>query len=332
MERAKMDIDFDHKGTKVQQLIDYLQLSISTNEYRVGDSLPSINYLKEKYEVSRDTVFKAFSELKTRKIIDSIPGKGYYVASNVKNVLLLLDEYTPFKEVLYNTLIAELGAAYKVDLWFHQFNEELFNEVVVNSVGKYNKYLIMNYHNEEFSNILTQIDKKKLLLLDFGKFDKNGYYYVCQDFDESFEQALESIKEDLSIYKKIVYVINKTHKHPRSSIACFSRFCTRNHFEWEVVDEIPKAFQVNENYFYIVIKQQDVVNIIKKARLDYLKSGRNYGLLAYNENPFYEIVEDGISSISIDWEEMGRIAADFVLHDTAVQTYLPTTIVKRNSF
>ena len=55
-------------------------------------------------------------------------------------------------------------------------------------------------------------------------------------------------------------------------------------------------------------------------------------MLAYNENPFYEVVEEGISSIGIDWRRMGEIAAEFVINDKKVQTYLPTTITKRNSF
>ena len=74
------------------------------------------------------------------------------------------------------------------------------------------------------------------------------------------------------------------------------------------------------------------MKIIKNGRLDRMRPGNDYGLLAYNENPFYEVIENGISSIGIDWNEMGRIAAEFVLNNQEVQTYLPTTIKKRDSF
>lgn len=60
--------------------------------------------------------------------------------------------------------------------------------------------------------------------------------------------------------------------------------------------------------------------------------GKDYGLLAYNENPFYEIVDKGISSIGIDWGRMGDIATDFILKDKNVKRYLPTRITKRYSF
>ena len=46
-----------------------------------------------------------YTSLRERGLIDSTPGKGYYVTSLVTNVLLLLDQYTPFKEALYLSLI-----------------------------------------------------------------------------------------------------------------------------------------------------------------------------------------------------------------------------------
>src|SRR5690554_6690468 len=115
-----MGLEFTNKTTKVQQLTDFIQKSIASHELQTGDKLPSINELSKRFHLSRDTVFKAFSELKNRGIIDSIHGKNYYVASHSKSILLLLDEYTPFKEVLYNKLKEELPSYYYIDLWFHQ--------------------------------------------------------------------------------------------------------------------------------------------------------------------------------------------------------------------
>lgn len=327
-----MDFKFDGKSTKVQQLAEHIQDAIAANELKVGEKIPSINHLSRQFSVSRDTVFKALSDLRARGVIDAIHGKNYYVASHTKNILLLLDEYSPFKEVLYTILVSRLPTSYKIDLWFHQYNEHLFHNIVNESIGRYNKYLVMNYDNEKFSDVLSKIDKKKLLLLDFGKFDKDGYSYVCQDFDKGLYDALDSIKSDLGKYKKLIFVLNKYHKHPKSSKTAFSDFCLDNRFEFGILDEIPEKGVIQEDYFYLVIKQEDVVKIIKQGRTEGLNPGKNYGLLAYNENPFFEVIETGISSIGIDWQEMGKIAAEFVLNNKAVQTYLPTVIKKRDSF
>ena len=49
----------------------------------------------------------------------------------------------------------------------------------------------MNFDNEKFSSNLYKIEPSKLLLLDFGKFDKKEYSYVCQDFDDGFLSGIE---------------------------------------------------------------------------------------------------------------------------------------------
>ena len=120
--------------------------------------MPSINQLSAQYGVSRDTVFKAFLDLRERGLIDSTPGKGYYVTSQVTNVLLLLDQYTPFKEALYNSFVRHLPINYKVDLLFHQYNERLFNTILRESLtaGGRGSFLFPNTLN----NCIDQPNQK----------------------------------------------------------------------------------------------------------------------------------------------------------------------------
>jgi len=327
-----MELEFNNKNTKVKQLADYIQRSISISELMPGDKLPSINTLSAQHNISRDTVFKAFNELKARGLIESIHGKNYHVSYQMKNVLLILDEYTPFKDVLYNTLTSKLPTSYKIDLWFHQYNENLFNNIVQESYGMYNKYLIMNYSNEMLAGSLSKINPDKLLLLDFGNFDKRGLSYVCQDFDRGFYDALDQAKEDFRKYKKIVFLFDKRHKHPQSSKEYFIKFCFDNHFEFEIIDSFTPKTPVVEGTLYIIIKQTDVVEVIKRSKTDNLKVGKQFGIIGYNNNPFYEVIENGIAAISIDWEEMGNLAADFVINGRQITRYLPTKIIKRDSY
>lgn len=75
---------FGQQTTKVKQLADLISQDISMGRYKTDTALPSINQLSHDYKVSRDTVFKAFIDLKERGIIDSTPGKGYYVVNRQK--------------------------------------------------------------------------------------------------------------------------------------------------------------------------------------------------------------------------------------------------------
>lgn len=321
---------FSQQATKVQQLADTLSQAISRKEFREGDSLPSINQLSTQYQVSRDTVFKAFLDLRERELIDSTPGKGYYVTGKLNNVLLLLDQYSPFKEALYNSFIKHLPINYKVDLLFHQYNERLFNTIVRESIGKYNKYIVMNFDNEKFTAALNKIPPSKLLLLDFGKFDKEKYSYICQDFDEGFYNALLSLKSTLKKYHKLTMLFPKELMHPKSSIEFFHLFGKQEGFLTEVV-EYPEQFQIQKGVAYIAIKQQDVVKVVKQGRIEGLKCGKDFGILAYNDIPSYEVIDEGITSLSIDWEMMGNEAAQFVLNNIPIQKYLSTEVKYRKS-
>ena len=252
---------FGQQSSKVTQLADLISQAISMREFLEGDSLPSINELSRRYGVSRDTVFKAFSDLRERGIIDSTPRKGYFVTGQVTNVLLLLDQYTPFKETLYNSFAKHLPVNYKVDLLFHQYNERLFSTIVRESVGKYNKYVVMNFDNERFSASLNKINPARLLLLDFGKFEKERYSYVCQDFDESFYGALQRLDDRFSSYRKFVFLFPSSLKHPQSSKDYFFRFCQDYNLSGSVEEDV-ENLKVEKDTAYLAIKQQDVVKVV----------------------------------------------------------------------
>lgn len=328
-----MKVTFGQQTTKVKQLADIISRAISMDEYKSGDSLPSINQLSAEHRVSRDTVFKAFIDLRERGLIDSTPGKGYYVTNKLTNVLLLLDEYTPFKDVLYNSFVRRLSVNYKVDLLFHQYSERLFNTIIRESVGRYNKYIVMNFDHDSLNKQLLRIDPSRLLLIDFGQFEKEGYSFICQDFGQALYNALAQLGAGLQRYKKLVMLFPQGSKHPTVSHTYFRRFCEDEGFDWQIqqlrnnVEEI----QVEQGHLYIAIKQQDVVEVVKKGKAAGLKCGQDYGLLAYNDIPSYEVIDEGITALTIDWKLMGDKAAEFVLFDKAVCEYLPTEIRLRKS-
>ena len=324
------DIKFSHSTSKIKSLADGISLSIMQGNLKAGDNLPSINEASALHKVSRDTVFKAYNELKRRGLIDSTPTKGYFVTGEVNHVLLLLDTYSSFKQNLYHRFAVNLPENFKVDLIFHQYNEHLFETIVRESIGKYSMYVVMNFSNDQFSDTLKTIPANKLLLLDFGNFEKSDFSYICQDFDDSFYLALFTLKERMQKYLQIVFLFSKGLKHPQSSKEYFTRFCEKEGFLHEIQEDI-ENLTVRKGTVYIAIKQQDVVKVVKQGRLAGLKCGKDFGLLAYNDIPSYEVIDEGITSLSIDWEMMGNEAANFVLNNVPVQKFLPTEVRLRKS-
>ena len=122
------------KVPKYKQIISLIENAIIIGELKTGDQLPSLNNLRNKFKLSRDTVITAFNELRARGVIYSVVGKGYYVKTiDIKvqvKILLLFDELNSFKEDLYNSFLEELDDDYQIDIFFHHFNFDLFKKII----------------------------------------------------------------------------------------------------------------------------------------------------------------------------------------------------------
>jgi DNA-binding transcriptional regulator YhcF (GntR family) len=326
-----LDFNFSHSRSKIKALVEGVSQQILQGKLVPGDNLPSINEMSDMLKVSRDTVFKAYKELRRMQLVESNPMKGYYITGKVKRILLLLDTYSSFKQDLYKQFVANLTGDYKVDLIFHQYNEQLFETIIRESTGKYTLYVVMNFSNEVLSPALTKIPAHQLLLLDFGNFDKTGYNYICQNFDQSFFDCLVSVRAQLDKYDRLCFVFPGEHSHPVSSIDALNRFGEVAGKACSVVRTSSDWKGVEKGTLYIVIVREDIVSIVKSADDNSYELGRDIGLLIYNEEPLLEIIKNGIASVSIDFGLMGKMAARFVMKRQPVQEYLPTTINLRSS-
>jgi DNA-binding transcriptional regulator YhcF (GntR family) len=327
---TELHIQDNYSSTKVKHLTDALCDAISQGKYITGQTLPSVNQLSRDYNLSRDTVFKAYRELKKRGIVDSTPAKGYHVAGMMNKVLLLLDIYSPFKDVLYNSFVSTLPKNFKVDLVFHFYNEHLFETVISDSIGRYNHYVIMNFSNEVFHGSLRKIDPAKLLILDLGDFEKKDYAFVCQDFGKSVYTCLTRNISLIHKYRNFVLYLPDESEHPKILIKYFKKFARDHAVNAEVIKSFPKT-GLTRDTAYLTIRQKDLVDMVKCCRTGNLIIGKDVGLIAYNDTPMYEIIENGITVISTDFALMGHKAADFVKTRQKVQEIIPTQMIVRGS-
>ena len=327
-----MSARFTDSQSKVKALVDQVSAGIMRGELAVGDDLPSINAMARARGVSRDTVFKAYRELKERGVIDATPAKGYFVKDEVNNVLLLLDTFSPFKDVLYQEFTNSLPQEkYKVDVMFHQYNERLFDTIIRDSAGRYSHYLVMNFSDAHFSPQLESIQRNRLMLLDFGDFGRTEPACACQNFDTAFYDALRAAADRFARYRRVAMVFPEEARHPYSSQLFFRKFCQDNGLSGSILNRRIRPEDVEPGTAYLTVEQKDLVNILKGVKLKGLKLGKEVGLLAYNDIPLYGVIEDGITAISVDFGEMGRLAAKFVGTGEAIRTVLPTRLILRSS-
>jgi GntR family transcriptional regulator len=64
------------------QLVDQIKAAAASGALRPGEALPSIRPLAEELRVNRNTVAKAYSELESRGVIQTLPGRGCFLKEN----------------------------------------------------------------------------------------------------------------------------------------------------------------------------------------------------------------------------------------------------------
>jgi GntR family transcriptional regulator len=64
------------------QVVDQVKSAAASGAVRAGDPLPSIRPLAEELRVNRNTIAKAYAELESQGVIETLAGKGCFIRAN----------------------------------------------------------------------------------------------------------------------------------------------------------------------------------------------------------------------------------------------------------
>jgi len=64
------------------QVVDQVKAAAASGALRAGEPLPSIRPLAESLRLNRNTIAKAYAELESQGVIETLPGKGSFVSAN----------------------------------------------------------------------------------------------------------------------------------------------------------------------------------------------------------------------------------------------------------
>lgn len=328
-----INIEQHHSLPKYKQIVLSIETAIAEKRLKRGDKLPSVNKVALEFSLSRDTVLLAYEELKKRGIIYARLGKGYYIKSEEFNpeqrIFLLFDELNSFKEDLYNSFKESMGSNAQIDIFFHYFSIEVFRKLVNENNGDYSKYIINPTSLEGAADIIKTLPKNDVYILDQTNNDLTEYPGVYQNFVGDMYKALESGQKRLAKYNKLILIF-PAFKQPPGMQEGFVKFCIDNHLEYEIIPDFDNhTLAIGEAY--VIPNDRDLVHVIEQARAQKLKIGRDVGIVSYNDTPLKKVVENGITTISTNFEAMGKTLAQMILQQNRALVENPSGLIIRGS-
>jgi len=102
------------------QVVDQVKAAAASGALRAGETLPSIRPLAEQLRINRNTVAKAYAELESQGVIETVAGKGSFVTEN----------NSPFRKQVREKMLAEDIDAAIVQAHHLQVGEREFMDLV----------------------------------------------------------------------------------------------------------------------------------------------------------------------------------------------------------
>jgi GntR family transcriptional regulator len=75
-------VDFQAGKPVYLQLADQIRYAAASGRLRPGDPLPSLRPLAEELRINRNTIARAYAELESQGVIETLPGKGCFLKEN----------------------------------------------------------------------------------------------------------------------------------------------------------------------------------------------------------------------------------------------------------
>lgn len=324
--------------SKYLQIANSIIREIKNENIQLGDNLPSINELSFELDIARDTVERGYKHLKSIGIIDSVPRRGYFIKNtefgSPLKIFLLFNKLSEHKKKIYDSFFATLGDHALIDFYIYNNDFSLFKRLLSNRRNDYTHYVIIPHFIEGGENayeIINTLPKDQLLLLDKKVHKVTGEYAaVYENFEMDIYNALTEAVEQLSKYHtlKIIFPINSYY--PPEILKGFKNFCQDNAFTYKIISDIIDE-SISEGEVYINVMENDLISLTEKILLQNLKVGEQVGIISYNEIPIKKIILNGITTISSDFNQMGKIAAELILSNSREHVEVPFKLTLRAS-
>lgn len=327
-----------------KQLIRQFESLIKSGSLKSGELVPSMNELSQELDISKETVKKAYSILRDRGYLEPHQGKGFYIketdGTKRTTVLILFDKMSIYKQTILNTFLSCVGENVEATILIHNQSLDLYEYYLNLYLDQFDYYIVTPHFDlspesqKEMLRLTSLIPNRKLIVLDYLPTGLRGNFgAVYQDFENDAYDGLFDGLQKFMKNKTLDVVTLPTSLYGEMIRKAVERFCKDNGIEVRSHTKPPKTIQKNSTYL-LLSSQMDsgISDLADNISANHLRIGKDVFIISYNEFPFNKVILGGLTTISTDFDQMGRLAARMVLEKTMFKQRCDFRMIKRATF
>ena len=327
-----------------RQFMDYVKRGIKSGEFPKGKALPSIHGMMIRTGISRETIVKGYAELCREGVLMPHKGKGYFVKDSFitgrQSVMVFMDKMSQHQQDIIDGFMDEVGARADVTISLHYQNIQWFSRMLEESLGRYDWYVLFPHfpldENSvwEAASLIGKIPPEKLIVLDHlpeGLSPASGA--VFQSIEEDVPGALQSALEDVKKFRRLKYISLSVSLYGDLVADAITRFGQDYDVPAQVLRSIPEKVETGDLYFVSGSRlDRRLSELLRAMSASGLTPGNDIGLICYNDFPLNEWIFGGLTTLSVDFREMGRLAGKMLLEGRFSQMQCTATLIRRQTF
>ena len=338
-------IDTNGKESIYRQLVTQVERALHEGRLKAGEQIPSMNELAAQLDISKETVKKAYGILVEKNLVVPKQGKGFYAADlqavGRPQVLVIFDKFSVYKQILFNAFAETLSGKAEVTIVNHNQSLDLMEYYLDNYLDSFDYYVVTPHFPLDAASQaravkqLSRIPNRKLIMLDRLQPDFPGNHYgaVYQDFENDIHEGLVQGLATSRGLPTLRVITLPTSLYGSCICKGVERFCTEYRIPVEYLNAVPEEIHPGDT-FLVLNSQLDagLVALAHAIGAAGLRIGEDVRIIAYNESEMNELVLGGLTTVSTDFAQMGRLSAGMILSRRMDRIHCPFRMNKRFTF
>lgn len=340
----KIHIDTLNRTPIYRQLVDKIKHSVKNGSIKPGEMLPSMNELAAKEGISRETVKKAYAILSKEGVIVPKQGKGFFIAEpnpdGRKKVLVIFDKFSVYKQVIFSAFEEVLGSRADITVLTHNQSLDLLKYYLDSHLDDFDWYVVSPHFaldeqsQKQAVKLLSRIPNRKLIMLDRWISEYPGNYgAVYQDFENDVYDGLLSGVNRPGSSKDLSVITLPKSLYGQCIHKGLERFAKDFGVHLKFMTAPPETISKGDT-FLVLNSQLDwgLASLARRIGEQGLEIGKDVFIISYNDFALNDVVLGGLTTISTDFAEMGRLAAQMIITGKLEKVHCPFRMNRRHTF